>query len=75
MQKKQTIEDRHAENGASCAVHLDRDAQQPCCFFTSLLFTLLLFLIFKTLLLKSSFLFFKVSFLRHALSHVFLNLS
>jgi hypothetical protein len=36
-----------------------------------LLFTQLLFSLFKTLLLKSSFLFFKDSFLRLALSHVF----
>jgi hypothetical protein len=56
--------------GARCAGCADGDAQQLHCFFSLLLssFTLLLFSIFKTLVLKSFFVFFKVSFLRPALS-------
>jgi hypothetical protein len=68
--------------GVRCGGCLGGDAQLTHCLFLLIFsFTLLLFSIFiisgltplqffKTLLLKSSFLFFKVSFLRLALSHV-----
>jgi hypothetical protein len=61
--------------GARCAGCSDGDAQQPGCFFSLITLLLLCFFpVFKILLLKSSFLFFKVSFLRLVLSHVFFDL-
>jgi hypothetical protein len=84
MQKEQTIDKMH-KAGARCAGCSDGDTQQPHCFFyfsCLLLFFFYLFFkawllksFFKTLLLNSSFLLLKVSFLRLALFHVSFTLS